>query len=481
MKLKKLTALAMAAMMMLSCVACGGKQSAEKDGDKTQIQISVYAAGYGTKWIDEACKLYEAVHPEYEFKVRANSRMFDTLETELVNGTCESDIVLVAGYDYLNLATKGKLMELSDLYDSKIPDQEATVKDVVIDAQYQCRLVGEDIYGIPWQDMSANGFVYNKKLFADNGWSVPATMDEFFALCDKIAEKGITPLVYGGGQENGYFSRTPSQWLLQYYGYDYMQNTFEKYESPEQYQTTAEGRLKAYEYLAKLVKGKTANGSNIALNGSNAFTAQAAQREFIKGNAAIVSCGTWFPTEMESILKDNADFEYGYFPLPHINADQKDINGNDTSKVRFLQAANLLCIPSNAAHADVAKDFLLSMFTKESYTSFVKANNGTARPINVEVDVDSLDDFAKSVYEAEGQKGEGMCVYETLQSPMAVNGYLAPMNISKDDAYLSIINSKSYNDAMQIAKEASANDYKTALSFWDKKSDNWNSVYLGNK
>ena len=485
--IKKVIALATGISLAAACVGCGGAKDNSDDsnagGGKTQIQISVYAAGYGTGWVDEACKLYEKEHPEYEFKVRANSRMFDTIETELSNDTCTSDIVLVAGYDYLNLATKGKLLELSDLYDSEVPDSGTKVRDVIIKEEYECRLVGDDqkIYGIPWQDMSANGFVYNKKMFAENGWEVPTTMDEFFALCDKIAEKGIAPLVYGGGQENGYFSRTPSQWLLQYYGADYMQNTFEKYESPDQYQVTAEGRLKAYETLAKLVKGKTANGSNIALTGSNAFTAQAAQREFVKGNAAIVSCGTWFPTEMASILKDYPDFEFGYFPVPHINNDKKDINGNDTSSVRYLQAANLLCIPSNAVHADVAKDFLLNMFTKESYTTFVKANNGTGRPINVEIDTESLNDFAKSVYETEERKGEGMCVYETLSSPMAVNGYLAPMNFSKDDSYLSIINSTSYEEAMKIAEESSQNDYMTAISFWDSKTNSWNSVYSGQK
>ena len=57
--------------------------------------------------------------------------MFDTVKTELTSDTCTSDIVLVAGYDYLNLATTGKLAELSSVYDSKIPDSEKTVREVV--------------------------------------------------------------------------------------------------------------------------------------------------------------------------------------------------------------------------------------------------------------------------------------------------------------------------------------------------------------
>lgn len=323
----KILALAMGTFIAATfsgCVDFGDREesSSSRDytGNETEILVSVYAAGYGQGWIDEACRIYEEKHPEYRFKIRANSRMFDTVKTELTSGTCTSDIVLVAGYDYLNLATTGKLAELSSVYDSKIPDSKKTVREVVADEQYAYRLLGENkdkIYGIPWQDSGANGFVYNKKMFDQNGWTIPSTMDEFFSLCDKIAEKDIAPLVYGGGQQNAYVTMTPNQWLVQYYGYDYMQNTFEKYESPDQYKTTEDGRLKAYQYLAKLLKGKTADGENIALTGSKSFTAQAAQREFIKGNAAMVSCGPWFPTEMKSLLKDYPDFEFGYIPLPH--------------------------------------------------------------------------------------------------------------------------------------------------------------------
>lgn len=486
----KILALAMGTFIAATfsgCVDFGDREesSSSRDytGNETEILVSVYAAGYGQGWIDEACRIYEEKHPEYRFKIRANSRMFDTVKTELTSGTCTSDIVLVAGYDYLNLATTGKLAELSSVYDSKIPDSEKTVREVVADEQYAYRLLGENkdkIYGIPWQDSGANGFVYNKKMFDQNGWTIPSTMDEFFSLCDKIAEKDIAPLVYGGGQQNAYVTMTPNQWLVQYYGYDYMQNTFEKYESPDQYKTTEEGRLKAYQYLAKLLKGKTADGGNIALTGSKSFTAQAAQREFIKGNAAMVSCGPWFPTEMKSLLKDYPDFEFGYIPLPHINADKKDVNGNDSSAVNYSLAANLLCVPSTAPHADVARDFLLSMFTKESYTTFVKENNGVTRPIDVEIDESVLNGFSKAIYEASAvSKRQGVCVYETSSSPMAINGYLGLMNFSGGDAYLDIINSQSYEDALKVAASASRKDYETALSFWDSKTNDWDSKYLG--
>ncbi len=488
--IKRILLVTFALLFALSLAACevdfGDDEDDEPDkdytGNETEIKVSVYAAGFGDGWIDQACKLYEEQHPEYRFKIRANSSMFDTVKTELTSGTCTSDVVLVAGYDYLNLATTGKLAELSSVYNSVIPDSDKTVREVVSEEQYSYRLTGADkdkIYGIPWQDSGANGFVYNKKMFTDNGWQIPRTMDEFFALCDKIAEKNVAPLVYGGGQQDGYVIMTPETWLVQYYGYEYMQNTFENYESPEQYKYTEAGRLKAYKTLARMLKGKTSNGKNIALTGSKSFTAQAAQREFIKGNAAMVICGAWFPTEMKSLLKDYPDFEFGYIPLPHINADKKTADGADSSNETYSLAANLLCVPASAPHADVAEDFLLSMFTKESYTTFVKENNGATRPINVQIDESVLNDFSRPIFErASASKASNKCVYEVSQSPMAINGYLGLMNFGGADQYLAIINSQTYEDALNVAEAAAQGDYQTALSFWDSRTNNWDSKYL---
>ena len=489
MKNKKIKILSlMSLLLMTSCSIDMGDDSTsstsnrEYTGDETEINVSVYAAGYGKGWIDEACRLYEQDHPEYRFKIRANSRMFDTVKTELNTDVCQSDIVLVANYDYLNLATNGKLEEISSVYDSVIPGSNKKVIDVTSSEQYQIIRVGENkdrVYGIPWQDSYCSGFIYNKKMFTENNWDIPQTMDEFFTLCDKISEKNITPLVYGGGQQSGYVRMVPPQWLVQYYGYDYIQNTFENYESPQQYLDTEQGRLKAYKTLARLLKGNTSNGKKIALNGSNAFTAQAAQREFLKGNAAMDICGPWFPTEMATILKDYPNFEYGFFNLPHINADLKDDKGNDTTNVNYSLQANLLAIPATSKYKDVAKDFLLSMYTKESYTTFVKENNGMTRPIDVEIDETVLNEFAKAVYSrAKESKKNNICVYETSTSPMAINGYLGLMNFSATDYYASIINSSSYEDAIEIATEACNKDYQTALSFWDSKTNNWDEKYL---
>ena len=478
--LKKMICAALCAAMILPLAACKPEDTINPGAEHT-LKVSVYAAGYGTGWIEEACRIYSEDHPDVAFKFEANNRMFDTIKTRLETDTCDSDIVLIANANYVPLVALNKLEDLTDLYDMVIPDTEdTTLKDVIPEIQYNYRLRNGKIYGVPWQDATASGFIYNKKMFAEHGWEIPATMDEFFALCDEIAETGVAPLVFGGGQESGYAINTLNQWFVEYYGYDYIANTFMKYDSPEIYHFTQEGRQKVYETAAQLFQGKTAHGKDIVLAGSKSFTAQAAQREFIQGHAAMDICGNWFPTEMTAYLKGYPDFEFGYMPVPHINADQKDYAGKDSSKVRYSLDGNILAIPASSQYKTIAKDFLLSMYTKESYQSFVEENNGVLRPMNVEIDSSALDAFSKASYDYfNAGKQAGEYIYECSLAPMAVNGYLALLISQNGNTLGNLINAESYEAAMSVAAVAAADDYARASEMWDAAKNQWKDSYLG--
>lgn len=478
--LKKILCTALCAVMALSFAACNSDDTNNPGAEHT-LKVSVYAAGYGTAWIEEACRIYSESHKDVAFKIEANNRMFDTIKTRLETDTCDSDIVLIANANYSSLVALNKLEDLSDLYEMTIPDtQNTTVKDVIPEIQYQYRERNGKIYGVPWQDAYASGFIYNKKMFEANHWEIPTTMDEFFVLCDKIAETGVAPLVFGGGQQNGYASGMLNQWFVEYYGYDYIANTFMKYDTPEIYNFTQAGRQKVYETAARLLQGQTSSGKDIVLAGSKAFTAQAAQREFIQGHAAMDICGNWFPTEMTAYLKGYPDFEFGYMPVPHINADKKDYAGNDSSRVRYSLDGNILAIPASSQYKEIAKDFLLSMYTKESYQSFVESNHGVLRPVNLEIETETLSDFAKAScdYFSAGKEAN-QYIYECSLAPMAVNGYLALLISQNGNTLGNLINAQSYESAMSVASVAAADDYARASEMWDSAKNQWKDSYLG--
>lgn len=56
-----------------------------------------------------------------------------------------------------------------------------------------------NVYAVPLGGENTNGIIYNKKYFDENGFTEPATYDEFITLCQAIKDKGdMAPLVVGG-------------------------------------------------------------------------------------------------------------------------------------------------------------------------------------------------------------------------------------------------------------------------------------------
>jgi raffinose/stachyose/melibiose transport system substrate-binding protein len=54
-------------------------------------------------------------------------------------------------------------------------------------------------YTAPIAGENTQGIIYNKKYFDENGFTEPATYEEFLKLCQKIKDKGdMSPLVIGG-------------------------------------------------------------------------------------------------------------------------------------------------------------------------------------------------------------------------------------------------------------------------------------------
>ena len=47
----------------------------------------------------------------------------------------------------------------------------------------------DGIYGVPYI-ANAAGMLYNKDMFAEKGWDIPETWDEFIALCEEIKAEG---------------------------------------------------------------------------------------------------------------------------------------------------------------------------------------------------------------------------------------------------------------------------------------------------
>lgn len=473
--MKKQMACALSALMLLSGAACGGNGPGGGGGD---LSVMVYAAGYGMDWVEEAIRVYNEDHPEVTVTADGDPLAFDSIKTKLEIGTCPYDVIVVSTSNYESFVASGYLEPLDDVYDTTIVGRELTVRDVVSSQIAEWRTINGSIYGIPWQQNNPSGLIYNVEMFKQYGWDqdMPETMDELWELCEKISQdtKGrVAPITFGGADGKGYLSWNFCQWLCEYYGYDAMMD-FLKMDSPTVFAKQEAGRTKVYETLAKLTMGKTESGYDISLSGSVGATAITAQTNFVNRKAAMVICGQWFPTEMQPYT-DLTQFEAGYLPMPHINADKKSGDGTlDTSDVRFSTDGNLMAIPATAKNKELAKDFLAYMFTEKSYTSFVQANNGLLRPVDgLTADSSGFDAFTKSAYDYFSLDGKAKTVYQVSPNGVLENGTLALFLAYRGDFFSRITSKASYEEALEVAKGCAANEMSAVYEKWNAAENKW--------
>lgn len=195
----------------------------------------------------------------------------------------------------IDLAKAGYLADLSDL---------PFMNNISAGAKEDMSANGK-IYGVA-KGIDMLGTYYNKDLFQKAGITeVPKDWDTFLAVCQKLKDAGITPIVMG--------DKDP--WWIQFGMYQLAANTvysgekdFDTKLQAGQKQLTDPKWVKAVSMYKELyAKGYIAKNT-LGLGG-----AQATQM-FVDGKAAMAFDGTWdFPT---MTAKGAVDFQRGFFPLP---------------------------------------------------------------------------------------------------------------------------------------------------------------------
>ena len=384
--MKKFLSLLLCFLFCLPLVACRNA-----DDGKTKLKVSYFKAGYGEEWIIQTAEAFEALHPDVDVVLEGNFDMENLVKTRFDSGdpSLLSDIFTVTNpYYFMDYYRKGYLEDLTGMFKEEVENGKTT--EGLVDPG-MLELINRDgkYYGVPWTG-AVTGFAYNTTMFAEHGWKVPETMDEFVELCHTINDAGIVPVVYCGAAAEGYFPNPMVAWFAQYEGKESFEEFFQ-YEGPEVYQK--EGRLKAYEQVAKIVCD-----SSIVRRASKSYNHLAAQREFIKGNAAMMPTGSWLMTEMSEFLEGFPDFKPAMMPMPYINSDKTDKNGDPAMQTNAA-SADVFIIPAKAKNKELAKEFLKFMNTQEMLELFVRTTNGNPRPIKIERTdwTGILDQFGQSI------------------------------------------------------------------------------------
>lgn len=172
--------------LALSLSGCGNAEQSSIP----EIEILSYKRE-AVDFMNEIEDLFNSTHDDVRLKISSPNEAMTILKTRLIRDDYP-DIVAIGGdINYSNFLDADLFMDISDL------PALSDVKPGYLDIDKQLELVEkEGTYALPYV-ANAAGILYNKDLFDQYNWKIPATWDEFIQLCQDIQSKGLTPLYFG--------------------------------------------------------------------------------------------------------------------------------------------------------------------------------------------------------------------------------------------------------------------------------------------
>ena len=281
---KKMSILLTAVCVLTAIPACGGR-GPETDNTKTQLYVSTIPAGYGDGWLVAAARRFEEAYAEVSLEegkvgVQVWTDMAapsgHSAATDLPNTT--KDVIFSENTDYYDLVNQNLLHDITTAVESPLSEFEET--DSIADkmtaddrAFYKtsadangkyyavpfCTNYTNIIYDVDlWGDPDEGGFYFEAdttkpdrpalkigggyRFTADlskrsNGpdgktgviggvdYSVddglPATYEQFFAMCYEMADRGIEPIIWPGTYQFHMYRFLYTLWMSNE-GYDQM-------------------------------------------------------------------------------------------------------------------------------------------------------------------------------------------------------------------------------------------------------------------
>ncbi|MST48704.1 carbohydrate ABC transporter substrate-binding protein [Mobiluncus porci] len=368
-KIKSAAALVAAGALVMTLSGCSSTDSGKtsSEGGKTTLKFAAFEGGYGTEVWDKVVAAYEKQNPDVDVDMTISK----TINEEIAPGMKAGDYPDVVYYSTgqksgftETLLSEGAVMKINDVFDMKVPGEDVTVKDKLLPGLLGGTatnpLGGEDTYLAPLF-FAPNGLVYNKKLLADNGWEVPTTWDEMFALGDAARAKGIALFTYPVA---GYFDSALPSLIANAGGADLWSDIANYKEGA----WDTDGAKKALETVSKLVSSDYLLSSTVGNANKENFVKN--QQAILDGTAIFMPNGNWIVNEMKDAPRTDG-FEWGVIPAPAFE------KGGERYAFSFVEN---IWIPAQAKNADAAKDFIAFLYSDEAVDIFASA--GAAQPVD---------------------------------------------------------------------------------------------------
>ena len=310
-----------------------------------------------TLWQEQIIPAFEASHPgiKVKFAPSAPAEYNAVLNSKLDAGSA-GDLITCRPFDPgLGLYNKGQLVDLTGMA------AMANFSDVAKAAWSTDD--GAHTFCVPMASV-IHGFIYNKDAFAQLGIEPPKTMDEFYAVLDKIkADGSYIPMAMG----------TNDQWEAATMGYQNIGPNYWKGEEGRLALIKGEQKLTDPQWVVPFTE--IAKWGPYLGDGYEAQTYPDSQNLFTLGRAAIYPAGSWEISGFNA----QADFEMGAFPPPVPAAGDDCYISDHTDIAMGLNAAS--------KNADAAMAFLEWVGSPEFATIYANALPGFFPLLNAPVEI----------------------------------------------------------------------------------------------
>ncbi len=245
-------------------------------------------------WQEKIIPAFEKSHPgiKVEFAPTAPAQYNSALNAKLEAGTA-GDLITCRPFDgSLQLFQKGHLADLTDM--------EALKNFGPVAKSGWSTDDGSATYCIPMASV-IHGFIYNKDAFRELGLEEPKTVDEFYAMLDKIKADGTyIPMAMG----------TADEWEAATMGYANIGTKYWKGEEGRKAVIAGKAKLTDPEWVDPY--RELSRWGPYLGDGYEAQSYPDSQNLFTLGRAAIYPAGSWEISGFNA----QADFEMGAFPPP---------------------------------------------------------------------------------------------------------------------------------------------------------------------
>ena len=338
---KKLLLLALVAVLPLRAV---------------ELDIPVFAGGYGTAFYEETARQFEALRPGVKIRIYGDPRIGVQISIRVIGGNYP-DVASSGAEDvpWPALIRSGKVLDLPPYLQGPNWEGDARWGDTFLPGALDPWRVDGRIGGLPCAYASWTIW-YNRAMFRAHGWTVPRTWDEFYELCDKMKAAGIAPLSMPG--------------IAWYYENTILCAACYNLVGAEGWRAVNDlkpGARLDPRYIRAAAVEQTVM-QRYAMRGWQGESHTGAERAFLQGRAAMTISGSWLVNEMAGKIPD--DFELGAMNFPVFPDGVGDPSAIQSGPDSFFVFAT-----GDPARERQAVDFLRFLTSRARAAAFVREIN----------------------------------------------------------------------------------------------------------